>query len=104
MLANTTDAVFAVLTVAIPVLAFEIMVFALYALLAMEFDPFHLWLFLGAVAVLAVAVLAVALGASVGVALIVIACSPTVIIVGYETVGHRHQAVVLERVGAQPLR
>ncbi len=98
------DTTFAVLTVAIPVLAFEIMVFVLYSLLVMEVDPFHLWLFLGSVAVLAVAVLAVTLGASVGVALIVIACSPTVIIVGYETIGHRHQADVLARVVGEPIR
>ncbi|GAA1947321.1 low temperature requirement protein A [Microbacterium deminutum] len=92
------DTVFAVLTVAIPVLAFEVMVFALYALLVLQFDPLHLWLLLGAVAILAVAVLTVTLGASVGVALIVIACSPTVIIVGYETIGYRHQAEALAHV------
>lgn len=91
------DTMFAVLTVAIPVLVFEFMVFALYAILLMQFDPFHLWLFLASVAVLAVAVLAVALGASLGVALIIIACSPAVIIVGYETVGWRHGDEMLGR-------
>ena len=45
--------------VAIPVLAFEVMLFVLYTLLVREFDPFHIWLFVGAVAVLAVAVAAV---------------------------------------------
>jgi low temperature requirement protein LtrA len=88
---------FAVLAVAIPVLAFEIMVFALYAVLLMQFDTFHVWLLVGSIAVLVIAVLAVGLGASLGVALVVIACAPTVIIVGYETVGWRHSNEMLER-------
>jgi low temperature requirement protein LtrA len=91
------DATFGVLAVAVPVLAFEVMIFALYAVLVMQFDPFHFWLFLGSVAVLAAAVVAVSLGASLGVSLIVIALSPTVIIVGYETVGWRHGNEMLER-------
>ena len=41
------DATFAVLTIAIPVLVFETLLFALYALLVMQFDPFHVWLYLG---------------------------------------------------------
>ena len=88
---------FAVVSVAIPVLAFEFMLFVLYGLLVMQFDPFHLWLFLGSVAVLALAVLAVGLGVSLGWALVIIACAPAVIVVGYETVGHRHEAAALER-------
>jgi low temperature requirement protein LtrA len=91
------DAVFAVWCVVVPVLVFEVGLFTLYSLLVREFDPFHIWLFAGAVAVLAVAVVAVSLGATIGVALLIVACSPIVIIVGYETVGHRHQAAALAR-------
>ena len=79
-------------------LAFEVMLFALYAVLVMQFDPFHLWLFVGSVAVLVIARRRRRrLGASIGVALIIIACSPTVIVVGYETVGWRHGSEMLER-------
>ncbi|MDY0909159.1 low temperature requirement protein A [Microbacterium sp. CFBP9034] len=91
---------FALLTVAVPVLVFEVALFTIYSLLVREFDPFHLWLFLGAVAMLALSVLAVMLGATIGVALLILACSPIVIVVGYEAVGHRHQAAVLERDAA----
>lgn len=91
------DATFAVLTIAIPVLAYETLLFVLYAMLVREFDWFHLWLWLGVVAFLAAGVGAVALGASIGVGIILIAISPAVVVVGYETVGWRHGAAMLER-------
>jgi low temperature requirement protein LtrA len=94
---SEADEMFAVVAVAIPVLAFELSLFVLYGVLVMQFDPLHLWLFLGSAAVLALAVLAVGLGASLGWALVIIACAPAVIVVGYETVGHRHEAAALER-------
>lgn len=93
------DATFALLTVAIPVLAFEIVAFMLYALLLKEFDPFHVWLFVAGVAVLALSVAAAAAGASIGTSLLIVAASPFVIVVGYETVGYRHQEAALERNG-----
>ena len=98
------DDLFAAVVVAVPVLAFELLVFVLYGLLVMEFDALHLWLLLGSAAVLAIAVLAVGLGASLGAALVIIACSPAVIVVGYETVGHRREAAALERQGARRSR
>ena len=94
---SEADEMFAVVSVAIPVLAFELILFALYGLLVMQFDPLHLWLFLGSAAMLALAVLAVGLGVSLGWALVIIACAPAVIVVGYEAVGHRHEAAALER-------
>jgi len=63
----------------------------------MQLDPFHIWLYLGTVAALAASVVAVSLGASMGVALLLIACAPAVVVVGYETVGWRHGAEILER-------
>lgn len=91
------DAVFATLTIAIPVLAFETLLFVLYSLLLLQVDPFHVWLYLGVIAVLAVAVGAVALGASIGVGILLIALSPIVVVVGYETVGWRHGQEMLAR-------
>ncbi|MEV1130869.1 low temperature requirement protein A [Agromyces sp. NPDC049794] len=88
----------ALLTVVIPVGVFSVVLFALYSLLMQTFDPFHIWLFIGSVAVLVLAVAAVVAGASMGVGIVITACSPVVVIVGYETVGHRHQAAALDRL------
>jgi low temperature requirement protein LtrA len=87
----------AILTLVIPVAVFTTALFAFYSLLLRQFDPFHLLLFVGAVLALAASVLAVAAGASVGAGIAIAACSPLVVIVGYETVGHRHQAAALDR-------
>lgn len=91
------DATFALLCVAVPVLVFEVLLYVLYSLLVLELDPLHIGLFLGGVALLAVSVVAVSLGVSIGVALLIVAASPVVTIVGYETVGWRHEQAVLER-------
>ena len=91
------DATFAVLSIAIPVLVYETFLFGIYALIVMQFDPFHLWLYLGSAAALAAGVVAVILGATLGVGLLFIACAPAVVVVGYETVGWRHGATMLER-------
>ncbi|TDN88552.1 hypothetical protein [Microbacterium sp. BK668] len=50
-------------------------------------------------AVLVLSVVAAAAGVSIGTSLLLVAASPFVIVVGYETVGFRHQAAVLERNG-----
>jgi low temperature requirement protein LtrA len=88
----------AVISVAVPVFIAIVGYFALYLFLVRAFDPFHLLLFIGAAALLAGAVLLAAAGAGFSVCLILVMLSPVVIVVGYETVGHRHMAVVLERV------
>lgn len=87
----------AVLTVAIPVAIFTIALFTLYSLLLRQFDPFHVLLFIGAMLALAASVVAVAAGATMGTGVAIAACSPIVVIIGYETIGHRHQATALER-------
>ena len=89
------DAAAAILTVVVPVAIFTTALFTLYSLLLREFDPFHLLLFVGALLALAAAALAVAAGASIGAGIAITACAPLVVIVGYETVGHRHQAAAL---------
>jgi low temperature requirement protein LtrA len=93
------DALYALLTIAVPVLVFTIVLGVLYALLVARFDAFHLWLLLGSVAVLAGAVLASLAGASLGVTIVLTALAPLVIVLGYELVGHRHLATDLERLG-----
>lgn len=91
------DAVFALLCVAIPLLVFELTLFTIFSLLVREFDPFHVWLLLGALAVLASSVVVALLGGSIGASLVGLAMSPVVIVVGYEVVGHRHEEAALRR-------
>jgi len=88
----------AVLATAIPVAIATITYFALYSFLVREFDPFHVTLALGTLAVLAVAVLLAANGVSLGWSLIVVMLAPVVTIVGYEAVGHRHMSAALQRL------
>ncbi len=94
------DAVFALLCVAIPLLVFELTLFTVYSVLVREFDPFHLWLLLGALVVLASSIVVALLGGSIGASVVGLAMSPVVIVVGYELVGHRHEEEVLRRNGA----
>jgi low temperature requirement protein LtrA len=89
------DDVAALLTIAIPVAAFVLALFTIYTMLLGRFDPFHVLLFSGSLAVLAVAAIAVAAGASLSVGIGIVALAPVAVIVGYETVGHRHQASAL---------
>lgn len=88
----------AMLTVTIPVGVFTTALFVLYSLLLHQVDALHLVLFLGAALTLAAAVAAVAAGASLGTGIVITALSPIVIIVGYETVGHRHQDEAIARI------
>jgi len=88
----------AVLCVAIPVLILCLSIFALYDYLVAEVDPFHFGLIAGTVALLVLAVLAATWGASLGVCLILITLSPFVVVVGYETIGHKHEAAMLARL------
>jgi low temperature requirement protein LtrA len=87
----------ALLTVVVPVAIFMVALFTIYSLLLRQFDPFHVWLFLGSLLVLIAAVAAVAAGASFGVGILITAASPFVVVVGYETVGHRHEEAALRR-------
>lgn len=93
-------ATFAAVVIAVSVLAFETFLFVLYGLMVMQFDPFHLWLYIGVVAFLAAGVWLVAAGASLGVGIVVMALSPTVVVVGFEAVGWRHVAQALARAAS----
>lgn len=87
----------AVATVALPVLLLCLTIFALYTYLVDEFDLFHLLLIVGTVVVLVLAVLVAVWGAPLSMSLILITLAPFVTVVGYETVGHRHEAATLSR-------
>jgi len=86
-----------VLTTAIPLAVYVLCVYGLYTLLSREADPFHLWLLAGTAAVIIAAIVIAAANAPIGVGLLVLALAPAVTVVGYEFVGHRHRADMLER-------
>ena len=86
----------AIFTVLVPVAIFMTALLALYSLLLRRFNPFHLLLFVGAMLTLAAAAFAVATGASIGTGIAISACAPLIVIVSYETVGHRYQTAALE--------
>jgi low temperature requirement protein LtrA len=84
-----------VLTVAVPLGVYVGLLFTLYAVLTRTLAPFHLVLVAGSAAVLGAGVALVASGASLTWSLLVVALTPWVTVVGYETVGHRRHERVL---------
>jgi low temperature requirement protein LtrA len=91
----------AVTAVAVPVLIFEIVLFALYTFMVQEFDIFHIALIVGTILMIATAVALAALGFSIGLCLIIVTLSPAVVVVGYETIGRKHAADALARTLAR---
>ncbi|MFE6038575.1 low temperature requirement protein A [Streptomyces sp. NPDC056452] len=87
-----------VLSLAIPVGLYLLMVYLLHTLLLSAADRFHLLLISVTLAVLLAAVLLSAAGVAIAVCLLVIMLAPFVTVVGYETVGHRHQRRMLQEL------
>jgi low temperature requirement protein LtrA len=79
-----------VLSVAIPVAVYLLLIFALYRLLLGVFDPFHLLLLAVTAVVMGAAIAMAAAGVDMAVCLLVVTLAPAVTVVGYEVVGHRH--------------
>ncbi|WP_448628665.1 low temperature requirement protein A [Geodermatophilus sp. URMC 64] len=86
-----------VLTVAVPVAVYVASIYAVYDRLTRTFDPFHLLLLAGSAAVVLASVVLASAGVSLAWCLVVLALTPWVTVVGYETLGHRHQDEVLAR-------
>jgi low temperature requirement protein LtrA len=86
-----------VLSVTIPVGVFLGSIYALYSYLLNRFDPFHVWLLIATAAVAALAVIAALAGVDMAVCLVILMLAPAVTVVGYEMLGHRHQAEALAR-------
>jgi low temperature requirement protein LtrA len=87
----------AIIAVAFPVFIFTVALFSHYTYLVREFDRFHVALFAGNLLLLALAVVLAALGASIGTCLILTTAAPTIVVIGYETIGHRHKADAMQR-------
>ena len=90
------------LTVAIPVSIYLLGLYLLYAALSRTMDPFHLLLIALTGVVVALAIVLSASGVSLTWTLLVLALAPWVTVVGYETVGHRHNAEVLASLPEAP--
>jgi hypothetical protein len=93
-------AVGTVLSVAVPLAAFVLMFYALWTVLLQRRDPFHIGLLISTAAVLVLAVVLAESGVSMAWCLVVLAMAPVVTVVGYETLGHRHQEAALARMSA----
>jgi low temperature requirement protein LtrA len=91
---NSTETV---LSVAIPVGAYIVSVYLLYAILVRTVDAFHLLLIVLTGVVLAGAVWLAETGVSMANCLLVVTLAPMVSVVGFELVGHRHAAEAIER-------
>lgn len=92
-----------VLSVAVPLAVFVLMLYALWTALMRRMDPFHLSLLVGTAAVLVLAVVLAEAGVSMALCLVVLAMAPVVTVVGYETLGHQHQEAILTRMKQQRL-
>ncbi|MEW2521461.1 low temperature requirement protein A [Actinacidiphila alni] len=90
-----------VLALALPTGLYLFMVYLLHTLLLSAADRFHLLLVSLTLVVLAAAALLAVAGVSVAVCLLVIMLAPFVTVLGYETVGHRHQQQMLHRLRAR---
>ena len=84
-----------VLSVAVPLTVYLVCLYALYAALTRTLDPFHLLLIALTAGLLVLGVALAWAGLSMVWCLAVLALVPWVTVVGYETVGHRHNAEVL---------
>jgi low temperature requirement protein LtrA len=89
------DVLDTLLTTAIPVAIYVVGIFVLYTYLSGTVDPFHYLLIGLSVALLAAAVAMAAINVSFEWCLLVVALVPWVTVIGYETVGHRHNARVI---------
>jgi low temperature requirement protein LtrA len=89
-----------VLSTTLPVAIYVLALYAIYAAFTRHADPFHLLLLAGTAAVLALSVVLAALGAGIGVCLVVVMFAPVVTVLGYETLGHRHVEEALARMRA----
>ena len=90
-----------VLTTAVPLAIFVLVLYALYSVLAREVDPFHVWLVAGTAVVIVAAIIMAAADAPIAACLLVLTLAPAVTVVGYEFVGHRHRAEMLARSGVE---
>jgi low temperature requirement protein LtrA len=89
------DVLDTLLTTAIPVAIYVLGIFLLYTYLSGTIDPFHCLLIALSIALLGASVAMAGAGVAIEWCLLVVALVPWVTVVGYELVGHRHNARVI---------
>lgn len=93
------DVLDTLLTTAIPLTIYLLVIFLLYAYLTATVDPFHLPMLAVSLGVIGASVAMAALGAGLEWCLLVLALTPWVTVVAYETIGHAHNERVLAELG-----
>ena len=83
---------------AVPLGVYSACLYLLYAQITRTLAPFHMMLIAGTAALVVLPVVLAAAGLDMVWCLAVLALSPWVTVVGYETVGHRHNAGVLAAI------
>ena len=83
--------------VAVPIVVYGAAMTLIYSAMTRSGDRFHVLLAALTVVVIALALVLAASGVAMSVSLLVLAFAPAVTVVGYETVGHRHMHVAIER-------
>ena len=90
-----------VLSLAVPVGLYLLMVYLLHTLLLSAADRFHLLLICLTLAVLAAAAAMSAAGVPIAICLLVVMLAPFVTVLGYEAIGPRHQQQILKDLQGQ---
>lgn len=85
-----------VLTVVLPLAFYVAALYVFYAEVTRTLDPFHLLLVVLSALTMAASVALAAAGVPLTACLLVLALTPWVTVVGYETVGYRHNTAVVE--------
>lgn len=87
-----------VLAVVVPLAVYLFSLYVFYAVISRSLDPFHLLLIAASVVPLVAPVVMAAHDVPVTWCLLALAPAPWVTVLGYETVGYRHNAAVLEQL------
>jgi low temperature requirement protein LtrA len=99
---SVLDATATVLTVAVPLAIYVVAILGIYTQLTRTLDPFHLLLLAGAALPVAAAVTMAATDVSTGWSLAVLALTPWVVVVGYETIGAPRGARTVAALAPSP--
>ncbi|THV09010.1 low temperature requirement protein A [Nocardioides caeni] len=83
-------------TVVVPFALFAVVLYLLYAGFSRSLDPIHVVLLAVTAAVLAVPFLLASGNDEITWCLVALSCAPWVTVIGYETVGHRHNRALLD--------
>jgi low temperature requirement protein LtrA len=96
------DVLDTLLTTAIPVAIYVLGIYLLYTYLSGTVDPFHFLLIGVSAVVLGASVAMAAADVSIEWCLLVLSLVPWVTVIGYETIGHRHNAQVIAGLAEPP--